>query len=91
MPILLLCELIRNCKILRITIQLQPHGFDFPFKNASYKLFAPTASQLLAHVKRSLHVMPNRVPTILHHGRRAGEEKKKPKYERTAVKQLIYI
>ena len=30
LPVLLLCELIRNCKILRITVQLQHHKFDFP-------------------------------------------------------------
>ena len=30
--VLLLSELIRYCKILRITIQLQPHQYDFPLK-----------------------------------------------------------
>ena len=30
--VLLLCELIRYCKILRITVQLQPHQFDIPLK-----------------------------------------------------------
>ena len=30
--VLLPCELIRNCKILRIAVQLQPHQFDFPLK-----------------------------------------------------------
>ena len=30
--VLLLCELIRNCKILRITVQLQPNQFNFPLK-----------------------------------------------------------
>ena len=28
LPVLLLCELIKNCKLLRITVQLQPHQFD---------------------------------------------------------------
>ena len=32
LPVLLLCELIRNWKILRITIQLQPQQFVFPLK-----------------------------------------------------------
>ena len=32
LPVLLLCELIRNCKILRITVQLKPRQFDFPLK-----------------------------------------------------------
>ena len=32
LPVLLLCNLITNCKILRITIQLQPHQYDFPLK-----------------------------------------------------------
>ena len=40
LPVLLLCELIRNCKILRITVRLQPHQFDFPPKTqvANYLL-----------------------------------------------------
>ena len=32
LPVLLLCKFIRNCKILRRTVQLQPHQFDFPLK-----------------------------------------------------------
>ena len=32
MPVSLLCELIKNCKILRISVQPQPHQFDFPLK-----------------------------------------------------------
>ena len=32
LPVLLLCELIKNCKILRFTVQQQPHQFDFPLK-----------------------------------------------------------
>ena len=38
--VLLLSELIRYCKILIITIQLQPHQFDFPLKTrvANYLL-----------------------------------------------------
>ena len=38
--VLLLSELIRYCKILRITIQLQPHQYDFPLKTrvANYLL-----------------------------------------------------
>ena len=32
MPVLLLRNLIRNCKILRINVQIQPHQFDFPLK-----------------------------------------------------------
>ena len=32
LPVLLLFELIQNCKILRITVQLQPHQFGFPLK-----------------------------------------------------------
>ena len=40
LPVLLLCELIRNCKILRITVQLKPRQFDFPLKTrvANYML-----------------------------------------------------
>ena len=30
--VFLFCELIRNCKILRITVQLQSHQFDFALK-----------------------------------------------------------
>ena len=43
LPVLLLCELIRNCKILRITVQLQPHRYDFPLKPrvANYLLTQP--------------------------------------------------
>ena len=43
LPVLLLCELIRNCKILRITVQLQPHRYDFPLKTrvANYLLTKP--------------------------------------------------
>ena len=38
--VLLLSELITYCKILRITIQLQPHQYDFPLKTrvANYLL-----------------------------------------------------
>ena len=32
LPVLLLCEFIRNCKILRRTVQLKPHQFDFPLQ-----------------------------------------------------------
>ena len=32
LQVLLLCEFIRNCKILRRTVQLQPHQLDFPLK-----------------------------------------------------------
>ena len=32
LPVFLVCELIRNCKRLRITVQLQPHQFNFPLK-----------------------------------------------------------
>ena len=32
LPVFLFCELIRNCKIRRITVQLQPHQFDFALK-----------------------------------------------------------
>ena len=32
LPVLLLCELIRICEILRITVKLQPHQFDFALK-----------------------------------------------------------
>ena len=32
LPVFLLCELIRNCKILGITVQLKPRQFDFPLK-----------------------------------------------------------
>ena len=40
LPVLLLCELIRNCKILRITVQLKRNQFDFPLKTrvANYLL-----------------------------------------------------
>ena len=40
LPVLLPCELIRNFKILRVTIQLQPHQFDFALKTqaANYLL-----------------------------------------------------
>ena len=40
LPVLLLCKLITNCKILRITIQLQPHQYDFPLKTRVAKLLA---------------------------------------------------
>ena len=40
LPVLLLCKLITNCKILRITIQLQPHQYDFPLKTRVAKLSA---------------------------------------------------
>ena len=38
--VLLLSELIRYCKILRIAVQIQPHRFDFPLKTrvANYLL-----------------------------------------------------
>ena len=49
--VLLLCELIKNCKILRITVQLQP--IWFPAQNACCILFAYAASHHLAHVKPS--------------------------------------
>ena len=62
LPVLLLCELIRNCKILRITVQLQPHKFDFPLKTrvANYLLtrlhvYLPTWSP---------RAMPNCVPAV---------------------------
>ena len=32
LSVLLLCELIKNYKILRINVQLQPHQFDFRLK-----------------------------------------------------------
>ena len=32
LPVWLLCELIRNCKILRITVQLKPRQFDYPLE-----------------------------------------------------------
>ena len=32
LPVFLFCEFIRNCKIRRITVQLQPHQFDFALK-----------------------------------------------------------
>ena len=40
LPVLLLCELIRNCKILRTTVQLKPRQFYFPLKTrvANYML-----------------------------------------------------
>ena len=41
LAIISLFELIRNCKILRITVQLQPHQFDFPLKTGVTK-YLPT-------------------------------------------------
>ena len=40
LPVLLLCELIKNCKILNITVQPQPHQFDLRLKTrvANYLL-----------------------------------------------------
>ena len=40
LPVLLLCELMKNCEIIRTTVQLQPHQFDFPLKTwvANYML-----------------------------------------------------
>ena len=62
LPVLLLCELIRNCKILRISVQLQSHQFDFPLKTrvANYLLtrlhiYLPTSSP---------RAMPNCVPAV---------------------------
>ena len=62
MPVLLLCELTRNCKMLRITVQLQPHQFDFALKTrvANYLLtrlhiYQPTWSP---------RAMPSRVPAV---------------------------
>ena len=62
LPVLLLCKLIRNCKILRITVQLKPRQFDFPIKTrvANYLI-----TQL--HIYQPLwspRVMPNRVPAV---------------------------
>ena len=61
-PVFLLCELIRNCKTLRITVQLQPHKFDFALKTrvANYLLtrlhiYKPTWSPL---------AMPSHVPAV---------------------------
>ena len=62
LPVLLLCELIRNCKMLTITVQLQPQQFDFPLKTrvANYLLtrlhiYQPTWNP---------RVIPNRVPAV---------------------------
>ena len=43
LSILLLCDLFKKCKILRITVQLQPHQFDLPLKTrvANYLLTRP--------------------------------------------------
>ena len=62
LAVFLLCELIRNCKILRISVQLQSHQFDFPLKTrlANYLLtqlhiYLPTSSP---------RAMPNCVPAV---------------------------
>ena len=62
LPILLLCELIRNSKILGITVQLQPHQFDFPLKTlvanhllTGLHIYQPTCNP---------RIMPNRVPAV---------------------------
>ena len=62
LPVLLLCELIRNCKMLTITVQLQPQQFDFPLKTrvANYLLtrlhiYQPTWNP---------RVIPNRMPAV---------------------------
>ena len=46
------CKLIRNCKILRIAVQLQPLHNDFPLKTWVANYFY-VASHLVAHVKAS--------------------------------------
>ena len=58
----IVCELIKNCKILRITVQLQPHQFDFALKTrvANYLLkrlhiYLPTWSP---------RAMPNGMPAV---------------------------
>ena len=62
LAVFLLCELIRNCKILRISVPLQSHQFDFPLKTrlANYLLtrlhiYLPTSSP---------RAMPNCVPAV---------------------------
>ena len=62
LPVLLICELIRNCKILRITVQLQPQQYDFSPKTrvANYLLTRLDIYQLTWNPR----VMPNRVPTV---------------------------
>ena len=62
LPVLLLCELSRNCKILRTTVQLKPRQFDFPLKTrvANYML-----TQLHIYLPMwSPRVMPNRLPAV---------------------------
>ena len=51
--VLLLCELIRNYRIMRITVQLQPHQLDFQLKTrvANYLL-----TQLHIRITQGLHV-----------------------------------
>ena len=52
LPVLLLCELIRNCKILRITVQpCTTSPVWFSAQNAGSKLFGYPASHIPAHVK----------------------------------------
>ena len=51
--VLLLCEFIRNYRILRITVQLQPHQLDFQLKTrvANYLL-----TRLHIRITQGLHV-----------------------------------
>ena len=48
LPVWLLCELIRNCKILRIAVQLKPRQFDYPLK-----------TQVANYLFTQLHVKPS--------------------------------
>ena len=60
--VFLLFELIRNCKILRVVVQLQPHQFDFPLKTqvANYLLITRLRIYylLLRVLEKSPRVMP---------------------------------
>ena len=62
LPVFLVCELIRNCKRLRITVQLQPHQFNFPLKTRVAHYFL---TQLhVYYPKWSPPVMSNCVPAL---------------------------
>ena len=49
---------------MRITAQLQPHQFDFAQRWLQLKLFAYTASHLLAHVKPLCNAICPRYTTL---------------------------
>ena len=58
----MLSELIRYCEILRVTVQLQPHQFDFPLKTRVANYLLTRLHIYYAHVKPSCNAY--RAPTV---------------------------